>query len=59
MQNNLNTIEPLNQYDKNNAFNHFFKDFQKEISIVSDVFFGFIETTIYVKIVNIIIMRKD
>ena len=45
MQNNLNTIEPLNQYDKNNAFIHFFKDFQKECSIISDVFFGFIETT--------------
>ena len=35
----------LNQYDKNNAFNHFFEEFQKECSIISDVFFGFNETT--------------
>jgi len=36
---------PLNQYDKINAFNHFFNDFQKECSIISDIFFGFTETT--------------
>ena len=36
---------PLNQYDKNNAFNHFFDEFQNELSIISDVFFGFNETT--------------
>jgi len=36
---------PLNQYDKNNVFNHFFNDFQKECSIISDIFFGFTETT--------------
>jgi len=41
--NNMN--EPLNQYDKNNAFNYFFNDFKKECSIISDVFFGFTETT--------------
>jgi len=35
----------LNQYDKNNAFNHFFNDFKKECSIISDIFFGFTETT--------------
>jgi len=35
---------PLNQY-KNNAFNYFFNDFQKECSIISDIFFGFTETT--------------
>ena len=36
---------PLNQYDKNNAFNYFFNNFQKECSIISDIFFGFTETT--------------
>ena len=45
--NNINNMEqqPLNQYDKNNAFNHFFEDFQEECSIISDIFFGFNETT--------------
>ena len=42
---NLIVTEPLNQYDKSNAFNHFFSEFQKECSIISDVFFGFTETT--------------
>ena len=42
--NNINE-EPLNQYDKNNAFNHFFKEFQNECSVISDIFFGFTETT--------------
>ena len=36
---------PLNQYDKMNAFNHFFEEFKKETSIISDTFFGFHETT--------------
>ena len=44
-QNNININEPLNQYDKNNAFNHFFYDFQQECSIISDIYFGFTETT--------------
>ena len=44
-QNNISIIEPLNQYDKNNAFKHFFQEFQKECSVISDVFFGFLETT--------------
>ena len=35
----------LNQYDKTNSFNYFFNDFQKECSIISDIFFGFTETT--------------
>jgi len=35
----------LNQYDKMNSFNYFFKDFTKECSIISDIFFGFTETT--------------
>ena len=43
--NNLKKNEPLNQYDKNNAFNHFFSDFAKETSIISDIFFGINETT--------------
>ena len=44
--NNINnTKEPLNQYDKNNAFNHFLNDFQEECSIISDLFFGITETT--------------
>ena len=37
--------EPLNQYDQNNALNYFFTEFQKETSIISDIFFGFLETT--------------
>jgi len=47
IKNNINNIEqqPLNQYNKNNAFNHFFGEFQKECSIISDIFFGFNETT--------------
>ena len=43
--NNNNMNVPLNQYNKNNAFNYFFNDFKKECSIISDVFFGFTETT--------------
>ena len=42
---NLNITEPLNQYDRNNAFNHFFSEFQKDCSIISDIFFGINETT--------------
>jgi ubiquitin C-terminal hydrolase len=45
LNNNINAIEPLNQYDKNNAFNHFFSEFRQECSIISDIFFGFTETT--------------
>jgi len=43
--NNINFIQPLNQYDKNNVFNNFMNDFRKECSIISDIFFGFNETT--------------
>jgi len=43
--NNINMNVPLNQYDKNNALSFFFNDFKKECSIISDVFFGFTETT--------------
>ena len=42
---NIVISEPLNQYDKNNAFNNFFSEFSKECSILSDIFFGFNETT--------------
>jgi len=38
-------LEPLNQYDRNNAMQHFFSEFQEELSIISDLFFGFNETT--------------
>ena len=37
--------EPLNQYDKINAFNNFLAEFSKECSILSDLFFGINETT--------------
>ena len=45
---NLNKSQnllPPNQYDKNDTFNYFFNNFQKECSIISDIFFGFTETT--------------
>ena len=41
---NINN-QQLNQYDKNNAFNYFLNEFRKECSIISDIFFGFNETT--------------
>jgi ubiquitin C-terminal hydrolase len=48
IQNNNNsrkTDTSLNQYDKNNVFNHFFEQFQNECSIISDLFFGINEIT--------------
>ena len=42
---NRNANEPLNQYDPTNAFNHFFTDFTKECSIISDIFIGINQTT--------------
>ena len=45
---NIKQIEEpstLNQYDKNNAFANFFNEFTKNTSIISDLFFGFNETT--------------
>ena len=39
------TLDPLNQYDKTNSFDHFFNDFKLEVSIISDLFFGIHETT--------------
>ena len=44
-KNKSQNLLPLNQYDKNNAFNYFFNDFQNECSIISDIFFEFNETT--------------
>ena len=44
-KNNKTPKEELNQYDKNNALNNFFYEFQNELSIISDTFFGFNETT--------------
>ena len=43
--NNIINLEPLNQYDKNNSLNYFLKDFKSQISIISDIFYGFNETT--------------
>jgi len=40
-----NENQALNQYNKNNALNYFFNDFKKDGSIISDLFFGFNETT--------------
>ena len=42
---NQNAVQPLNQYDKANALNFFFNDFQEQLSIISDTFFGINETT--------------
>ena len=36
---------PVNQYDRNISIKNFINDFQKEGSIISDIFFGIIETT--------------
>ena len=38
-------IQLLDQYDKKKAFANFMNDFSKECSIISDIFFGFTETT--------------
>ena len=43
--NNINEAQPLNQYDKNNTFINFFNEFTRETSVLSDLFFGFNETT--------------
>ena len=42
---NVKKEENINQYDRMNSFNNFFEEFKKECSIISDVFFGFNETT--------------
>jgi ubiquitin C-terminal hydrolase len=43
--NNKEPSEPYNQYDKNISFNHFFYEFNNEISPISNIFFGINETT--------------
>ena len=42
---NSNNNEPLNQYDRSNAFNNFYNTFTENCSIISDLFFGINETT--------------
>ena len=42
---NVNDNLPVNQYDKKLTLMNFFNDFTKETSILSDLFFGFNETT--------------
>ena len=41
----LGPNDKLNQYDKNNAFLFFLDEFQQDTSIVSELFYGFNETT--------------
>ena len=45
-QNNGNSSEnkKFNRYDKINAFKHFFNEFRKKTSIISEIFFGFKES---------------
>ena len=43
--NNINLIQPLNQFDKENSLKHFLITFQSESSIISENFFGITETT--------------
>ena len=42
---NIKETTTLNQYDKNITFMNFFNDFTKSTSIISDLFYGFNETT--------------
>ena len=41
----IDSEQTLNQYDKNNALNFFLDEFQNDTSIISDLFYGFNETT--------------
>ena len=43
--NTKNAEVQLNQYNKDNALSHFISEFQKETSIISDIFYGCNETT--------------
>ena len=43
--NNINENLPINQYDKKLTLMNFFNEFTKETSVLSDLFFGFNETT--------------
>ena len=56
--NNINFIQPLNQYDKNNTLNNFMNTFRKECSIISDVFLVSMKLQMFVLIVKIIIIQK-
>ena len=41
----IKDVPTINQYDKNNTFKNFFNEFIENTSILSDLFFGFNETT--------------
>jgi ubiquitin C-terminal hydrolase len=41
----ISGVSTLNQYDKNNTLMNFFNEFTENTSIISDLFFGFNETT--------------
>ena len=43
--NQINPENPLNCYNRNSAFNHFINEPKNERSIISDIFFGFNEST--------------
>ena len=43
--NNSESNETLNQYDRNNIFNYCYNKFKEESSIISDLFFGLKETS--------------
>ena len=45
LKNIINNYQQLNQYDKNSSFIYFFNSFQREVSVISDIFFGITETT--------------
>ena len=53
LRNNNLINEPLNQYDKQNAFSHFINKFKEECSIISDIFIGILETN------NVCLKCKD
>ena len=42
---NVNIKGPFNQYDKINVLDYFIDDFQKQLSIISDIFFGLLQNT--------------
>ena len=45
LNDNPNFSVPNNEYEQNKVFNHFYREFQNECSIISDIFFGIYETT--------------
>ena len=44
-ENNNNNEQQVNQYDQKESFEYFIKEFSKDTSIISDIFFGILETT--------------